>query len=128
MKKPVSAFNRLIDSGKLAKIPREKRNFANNLARKIARKYDLSYRSQVNIEASINGMLHFGMLYEDVRTILWDIFDNLAFVNTVPTIVPGKGLIQIPFSVPGEDTMRKEYDFSKLKVRKGKYAKRMKGK
>lgn len=73
------------------------KNFAADLALKITRDYDLSYRSQVNIEASINGMLHFGMPYGDVKTIIMDIFENLAFVNYVPTIVPGAGLVKVPF-------------------------------
>jgi hypothetical protein len=139
-KKRISAFTRMIESGALAKLRGDQRNFAADLARKIKVDYDLSYRSQVNIEASINSMLHFGMGFDDVKTIITDIFENLAFVNYVPTIVPGKGLTMVKFYVDegtihpmkelvrfnvDESAMRKEYDFKGAK--KNKYAKRLKG-
>jgi hypothetical protein len=86
----------------------KKRDFAADLAYQIRVDFDLTYRTQVNLEADINQMLDCGMKKKDVKEVLLDIFENLAFVNRVPVIVPGKGLTTVQIVVPGEKLPKKK--------------------
>lgn len=85
-----------------------KKNFAADLAYQLRIDFDLTYRTQVNLEASIGQMLDCGMKKKDVGEVLLDIFENLAFVNRVPVIVPGKGLTTVQIVVPGEKLPKKK--------------------
>lgn len=85
-----------------------KRSFAADLAYQIRIDFDLTYRSQVNLECSIGQMLDCGMKKKDVKEVMLDIFENLAFVNRVPVIVPGKGLTTVQIVVPEEKLPRKK--------------------
>lgn len=84
------------------------KNFAADLAYKLRMDFDLTYRTQVNLEAGINQMRDCGMKNKDVKEVLMDIFENLAFVNQVPVIVPGKGLTTVQIVVPGEKLPKKK--------------------
>lgn len=79
-----------------------KRSFAHDLAWKLMVSFDLTYRTKVTLEADINHMILCGMKKKDVEEVLLDIFQNLAFVNRAPVIVPGKGLTTVQIIVPGE--------------------------
>lgn len=85
-----------------------KKTFAYNLAYALKISFDLTYRTKVNLEADINRMISCGMKEKDVKEVLLDIFQNLAFVNRVPVIVPGKGLTTVQIIVPEEKLPRKK--------------------
>lgn len=84
-----------------------KMSFALDLAYDLRIDFDLTYRTQVNLEAGINRMLGCGMKEKDVKEVLTDIFQNLAFVNRVPVIVSGKGLTTVQIVIPGEKLKKK---------------------
>lgn len=71
------------------------KNFGQSLAKRLAKQHDLTYRTQVNLEATINGLIYKGLTQSDVTEMMEDIFDNLAFVNFAPIIIPGKGLTKV---------------------------------
>lgn len=85
-----------------------KKDFAADLAYHLRVDFDLTYRTQVNLEADINQMILCGMKKKDVKEVLVDIFENLAFVNRVPVIIPGKGLTTVQIVVPGEKLSKKK--------------------
>ena len=85
-----------------------KRNFAEDLAYHLRLDFDLTYRTQVNLEASIGQMLDCGMKKKDVKEVMLDIFENLAFVNQVPVIIPGKGLTTVQIIIPEENLPKKK--------------------
>jgi hypothetical protein len=85
-----------------------KKNFAAEFAYRLRTGFDLTYRTQVNLEASIGQMIDCGMKPKDVTEVLLDIFDNLAFVNKVPVIIPGKGLRTVQIVVPEENLPKKK--------------------
>jgi len=48
------------------------------------------------------------MKKKDVKEVMLDIFENLAFVNRVPVIIPGKGLTTVQIIVPEENLPKKK--------------------
>lgn len=73
-----------------------------DLALRIREKYDVSYRTQVNLEGTMNGLVDKGLTYDQIEDVMEDIFGNLAFVNLCPVLVKDKGLIRVQIVVPGE--------------------------
>ena len=52
---------------------------AEELAKELTAEYDLTYRCGVNLEGTINNMLHYGLTIEQAEDVLRDVLDNLEF-------------------------------------------------
>lgn len=57
-------------------------SFACKLAQELRHKYGLTYGCSVNLEGTINNMIHYGMGEEPIKDILTDLLDNVDFVET----------------------------------------------
>ena len=54
---------------------------AEDLAFEMARRYGLAWRTQVNLEATINNMQHFGLTLANTKDVITDILDNLETIG-----------------------------------------------
>jgi len=59
----------------------KEKNFAENLAYEMSRTHELAYGCQVNLEATINNMLYYGLSEEQVTDIVNDILRHISFLD-----------------------------------------------
>lgn len=69
-----------------AELARAKMTWAAKLAAKIAYQHDLAYRTRVNLEATLNTMLHYGLSKKKAKDLIEDLFENIYFVNMAPML------------------------------------------
>lgn len=79
-----------------------KRPFVEQLASNLRVDYDLTYKTQVSVATTAGKMLAWGLNRRQIAQVFEEIFENLAFVNKVPVILPGKGLIRVQVVIPEE--------------------------
>lgn len=53
------------------------------LVKELVTEYDLTYRCGVNLEGTINNLLHFGLTIEQARNVLTDVLDNFEFLDVM---------------------------------------------
>lgn len=65
---------------------RPKQLFAHKLAVRIALKHDLSYKTRVTLEQTINFLFMHGLTRKQGERAVTDLFKNLYFINHAPML------------------------------------------
>ncbi len=65
---------------------RPKQIFAHKLAAKIAIRHDLSYKSRIALEATINELFTHNITVKQGERLISNLFKNLCFVNHAPML------------------------------------------
>ena len=80
-------------------MPRSIRKPSSNLvvdvSNRLQGKYDLSYKTTCHLRTQFHRLMELGMRAEDAEQMLNDLFENLAFKQYAPAIIPGRGITPV---------------------------------